>query len=76
MSKNVFDIFKEIKEDDTTNGTSNLGLCTEVIELKEVKAGCKITIGAPAGTTNSVGRGDKMAVLLLIDRETYKKFEK
>lgn len=39
MGKNIFEIFKEINEDDAKNGTANLAISNSLVSADKVKQG-------------------------------------
>lgn len=67
----MFQILDRMNVEDGENKTWNLGVCNELLYLQESKQGCRVTIGAPIGTTMKVDRGEMIPILLLVDKKTY-----
>lgn len=67
----MFQILDRMNVEDGQNKTWNLGVCNQLVSLQESKQGCKVTIGAPVGTTMKVDRGELIPILLLVDKKAY-----
>jgi len=69
--KRLFKVLDEMNVSDIENGTKLVSVSSNFIAGDTVKAGSKITMGAHVGAINELMRGKVIAVLLLVDKETY-----
>lgn len=71
--KRFFEVMDDINQYDTENGTQLLSVCPDFVEANKAKAGAKITMGAPEEMLYDLINDKRIPVLLLIDKEEYKK---
>lgn len=76
MKKNIFEVFKQINEDDAANGTGNLAISNALVSANKVKAGGHVTMGTDEKTVLDIvlKQEEKIVLLLVVDRKTYNKF--
>lgn len=73
MAKRFFEILDILNVEDSDNKTRNVEVCFDLVsaEYKEKKRGTYITMGAPGNVVNSIMKGDKKPILLLLDMKEY-----
>lgn len=75
MSKRLFQILDEMNVADGENKTAHVKVCPDLISANKVKAGTKITMGAPEISVYNLMNGKTKAILLLIDLDEYNKIK-
>jgi hypothetical protein len=75
MTKRLFQILDELNVQDTANGTSNVGVCNQLVETRHTKHGMNITMGVPAMLNNDILKGKVVPTLLLVNMEEYNKLK-
>lgn len=74
--KNTWDVLKELNQGDIDNGTAHLAVGTTFLRGQKTKRGDEITVGAGEGTLEKLWNGTHFVVLLVLDREAYRKSER
>lgn len=69
--KRLFQTLDEMNVSDIENGTRLVSVSSNFIAGDTIKAGCKITMGAPLGTVNDLMNDKLIPVLLLVDKKEY-----
>jgi hypothetical protein len=69
--KRLFQVLDDMNVEDTTNGTGTVGVCGDFISADKVKAGAKISMGAPESALFDIISGKVIPVLLLVDKDEY-----
>lgn len=75
MSKRMFQILDEMNISDGENNTSNVGVMSSFVSINKVKAGCHITMGAPESIMYDVVKGNKVLILLAINKDEYDRLQ-
>ena len=73
-----FEALHLLHQQDVASGaktTGNVGQCLQVIETRMHRGGCAVTMGAPAQELAAIHTGDKIPVLVLIDRKAYEELQ-
>lgn len=73
MKKRLFQILDEMNQEDAANNTRMVEVGANFISGEKVKAGAKITMGAPESSLYDIISENKMAVLILVDKKEYSK---
>lgn len=73
MSKRLFQVLDEMNLLDEKNNTAHVGVCNSFLGGTDGKNGSRIYIGAPQGTLTQCYSGQKIPILLLIDKKEYEK---
>jgi hypothetical protein len=76
MKKRIFQKLDDLTVADDKNGTELLGVCTSLVSADKVKGGGKVSIGVPENELMKVINGDRIPILLLIDKDEYNKIIK
>lgn len=69
------DALVEINKQDAKNGTQNLMLGIDVVEVTKRKAGTVVSIGIAGDLVAAIGTGAKMAMLIVVDAAEFKKVQ-
>lgn len=75
MEKTSLDVFAEMHRDDLKNDTGNVGLSPYFIEAKQVKQGGHVTMGVSTETLKDMADNKVMVMLLVINKEEYKRLK-
>lgn len=73
MKKNIFDVFKEMNDNDTANKTSHLGLCNQFVGARTVKAGAIIEMATETSAIMDIHFDKTIPILLLINKAEYER---
>jgi len=68
---NNFDVLKKMSADNL-----DIRLGTDVLELKKVKSGTKVTMGAPGDVVTGVFTGELVACLLIFNKKQFDETKK
>lgn len=72
---NVFDIFKQMNQEDTDNKTSQLCVSPYFISANKVKQGAHITMGVDEQMMYDAFNNKRKMLLLCIDNEAYERIK-
>lgn len=75
MKKRVFQILDEMNQNDTANKTATVALCNEMVEAKTAKGGGHVTMGVPAEVITQLFTGDRIAILMIVDKKEYNRID-
>lgn len=73
-----FEALHLLQQGDIASGaktTGNVGQCLQLIDARMHSGGCAVTMGAPAQELVSIHAGNKIPVLVLIDRKAYEELQ-
>lgn len=72
--KNMFEVFKEMNEDDIKNHTSNIVASLNIARANKTKIGGEVTMYVDANSFNDIAFSEnKLLVLLVVDRKEYER---
>ena len=69
-----FEALNILHQEDVSSGaktTGRVGTCSQMIYINKFKGGCSVAMGAPISEMYGIMVGDKIPVLLIIDRAEY-----
>lgn len=73
-----FEALNILNQQDIASGaktTGNVGQCLQVIETRMHRGGCAVTMGAPAQELAALHAGDKIPVLLIVNKKAYEELQ-
>lgn len=76
MKKRLFQILDEMNQHDAEHNTKLVRVSPHLISAEKVKQGSKISMGAEGNCLGELFNGNKIPLLVLVDREEYYKREK
>jgi hypothetical protein len=59
----------------TENKTATVGVCTDFVEAKTAKGGGHVTIGVPKEVVTQLFMGERVAILLIVDKKEYDRID-
>lgn len=65
------EVILKMNQDDTKNGTKNLGMCYHNCGMRKVKGGAEISMGMPAEEMIKIMDGSRIPALVLIDKNEF-----
>lgn len=71
MEKRLFEILDEMNQEDTEKGTRLVEVANYFISADKIKQGAKISMGADEGAINQIASGEKIPLLVLVDKVEY-----
>lgn len=69
--KRLFEVFDDMNQFDTENNTRLVEVTSNFISGNTVKQGAEIKMGVPQSSLIELMSDEKIAVLILVDREEY-----
>lgn len=74
-AKNIFDVLKEMNENDTKDNTQHLKISNHFVRGDKVKQGAHITMGVEEGVLFDMASEKSICLLLVVDKEQYFKIK-
>lgn len=71
MEKRLFEILDDMNQDDTKNNSRLVEVSSNFVSANKVKQGAIISMGTPEASLLNIVSGNKIAMLILVDKEEY-----
>lgn len=69
--RRMFEVLDELNKEDSINDTRAVEVGIDFLRAKKVKAGAEIVMGMPESSLHDIASGDKILLLLLVDKQEY-----
>lgn len=74
----MFEILDQLNQIDAETGSTNVGICNQVVEVKKYTSHGTVTIGVPPEVAQelALGSSNKRVILCIVDMDAYNKIDK